>query len=264
MQVSSFAAKPFIQRALQNPRSPSSVISFYYGVDYDSSQGRNELEEGSSCLYSMANLWFGGDAEYDKLCAPFAPLVREAGQGKLVGSQWATDHVDGVIAQLVLCDQISRDVFRGTEEAFAYDETALKHARSLTALVLENNDRGSSISGEDENEPQSSSEQVLLSGTMYPPFLSTTVVGLMHSEDKEDHEHAIQVLEYAKRNSPVALQDWWTNQLSMEMEHKDVIDKFGRYPHRNVAKGRESTMEEKAWLADVDNLPGWAKSQGPQ
>jgi len=43
-----------------------------------------------------------------------------------------------------------------------------------------------------------------------------------------------------------------------------VVEKFGRYSHRNIIKGRASTQEEKAWLADVDNLPEWAKSQLPQ
>lgn len=44
-------------------------------------------------------------------------------------------------------------------------------------------------------------------------------------------------------------------------EHAAVVERFGRYPHRNAALGRESTPEEQAWLDDVDNLPGWAKSQ---
>jgi len=40
-----------------------------------------------------------------------------------------------------------------------------------------------------------------------------------------------------------------------------VIDRFGRYPHRNALLGRKNTPEEEAWLADVDNLPSWALSQ---
>ena len=48
---------------------------------------------------------------------------------------------------------------------------------------------------------------------------------------------------------------------SAVVEHSEVVERFGRYPHRNAQLGRESTAEEKAWLADVDNLPSWAKSQ---
>jgi uncharacterized protein (DUF924 family) len=44
-------------------------------------------------------------------------------------------------------------------------------------------------------------------------------------------------------------------------DHKDVIDRFGRYPHRNQALGREHSAEEAAWLADYENMPAWAKSQ---
>lgn len=45
--------------------------------------------------------------------------------------------------------------------------------------------------------------------------------------------------------------------------HKSIVDKFGRYPHRNLALNRATTSEEKAWLADYDSLPAFAKSQLP-
>jgi uncharacterized protein (DUF924 family) len=47
-------------------------------------------------------------------------------------------------------------------------------------------------------------------------------------------------------------------------DHKRIVERFGRYPHRNPAMGRESTADEAAWLADYDNLPGFAKSQLPK
>ena len=241
MQVSKFAAEDFVKRCMQSPRSPSSVLSFFYGVDCHGTDGQKELREGS-CIQPMSSLWYVGGPEYDKLCAPFAPVIREAGQGELVGDEWETT-VDGIVAQLVLCDQLSRNAFRGTSEAFEYDETALKHARILTNKVLER--------------PQ----QVPLSGEICPPYLTNIVTALMHSEAKDDHGNAIALLNHAKETTPAALQGWWDGQIKFELDHKQVIDQFGRYPHRNLAKGRENTKEEEAWLADVDNLPGWAKSQ---
>ena len=47
-------------------------------------------------------------------------------------------------------------------------------------------------------------------------------------------------------------------------KHTDVVERFGRYPHRNRAMGREDTAEEAEWLADWENLPGWARSQLPR
>lgn len=246
MQVADFAAKPFVKRALQKASTPSNVISFFFGVDYESKEGRKGLEDGS-IFKPMGDLWFSGGPMYDKLCQPFAPLIRKAGRSELVGDEWNSS-VDGVMSQLLLCDQIARNVFRGTQEAFAYDETALVHARSLTANVLE-------LKG-DKSAP--------LPGTLYPPYLSFVSVALMHSEYIEDHENMIKVLKHAKSTTPDALIEWWDYQLTSGLEHKEVIDRFGRYPHRNMAKGRESTSDEEAWLADVDHMPGWAKSQLPQ
>ena len=86
-------------------------------------------------------------------------------------------------------------------------------------------------------------------------------MALMHSESLRDHETCIELLERAKEISP-NLQEWWNYQQEFEMNHKNVIDRFGRYPHRNILMKRESSEEERIWLADTDNLPGWAKSQG--
>ena len=247
LQVCEFASKAFVQRALRNPTTPSAVISFYYGVDYESENGLQEIRKGS-CIQPMLGLWYGGGPEYDKLCAPFATLVRQAGHGELVSTSWQSS-VDGVISQLVLCDQLSRNIFRGTQEAFAYDEESLKHARTLTSTVL-----GTTTA--DDNAPT-------LTGDVYPPYLASIVTALMHSEQVQDHEHAMSMLNHAKESTLPSLQEYWEETTKFEMEHKEVVDRFGRYPHRNAAKGRESTAEEKAWLADVDNLPGWALSQLP-
>lgn len=245
LQVGEFASKAFVQRALKNPSTLSAVISFYYGVDYESKNGLEELQKGS-CIQTMKGLWYGGGPEYDRLCAPFASLVRQAGRGELVEPSWQGS-VDGVISQLLLCDQLSRNIFRGTPEAFAYDEESLKHARTLTSAVL-----GTTNNNKD---------APTLTGDVYPPYLANMVTALMHSEQVQDHEYAMSLLDYAKQSTPSSLLQIWEETTRFEQEHKDIIDTFGRYPHRNAAKGRESTPEENAWLADVDNLPAWALSQ---
>jgi uncharacterized protein (DUF924 family) len=148
------------------------------------------------------------------------------------------------MATMLLCDQISRQIFRGTTEAFAYDAPALESARTLAQAVLSKDDC-----------------PVDLAGEFYAPYLSFMVVACMHSESIDDHDLALKLLTYAAANTPTDLSGWWKYQTQFELEHKAVVDRFGRYPHRNAVKGRSSTPEELEWLADTENLPGWAKSQ---
>jgi uncharacterized protein (DUF924 family) len=148
--------------------------------------------------------------------------------------------VDGLTAQMILCDQICRNIFRGDAEAFEYCEISEGIARNLANFLLDGG-------------PSSS-----VSGEVYPPYMCIIVLTLMHSEDLADHELSLKVLNHASRTSP-HLAPWWDKQIPFEIEHKEVVERFGRYPHRNKAKGRESTPEELEWLADVDNLPRWAK-----
>jgi uncharacterized protein (DUF924 family) len=246
--VSKFASKPFIQRALQNPSSPESVLSFFFGVDYSNkTHVESQIHQGH-CMDAMKGLWFGGGPEYDELCQPFRDVVRAA--GSLPRDPWATT-VDGKMAQLLLRDQISRQLFRGTPEAFAYDAPALENARTLAQAVL----------SKDKDNDACPPVDTDLAGEFYAPHLSFMVVACMHSEMADDHALAMKLIEYAKANTPAHLSGWWKFQTQHELEHKTVVDRFGRYPHRNAAKGRTSTPEELEWLADKENLPGWAKSQ---
>uniref|UniRef100_A0A7S1VMR4 Uncharacterized protein n=1 Tax=Grammatophora oceanica TaxID=210454 RepID=A0A7S1VMR4_9STRA len=99
-----------------------------------------------------------------------------------------------------------------------------------------------------------------LDGEVYPPYLQFIISPLMHSELVEDHELATKVADFSLAVAPDSLKECFGRTKSMELEHKKVIDMFGRYPHRNDKLGRESTPEEIEWLAS-DDLPAWAKSQ---
>jgi uncharacterized protein (DUF924 family) len=245
--VQEFAARAAVQRALKAPTTTESVLSFFFGVDY---QQPAEIEVGlrqGGCLKNMSGLWYGGAPDYDALCQPFRDMVRAAGKNEFLKPSSCVaggfpSEVDGLVAQMILCDQLPRNIFRGFPEAFAYEEQALEASRQIANSVLQ---------------PSSSA----LKGEVYPPYVSFATTALMHSECKQDHEHALELLHICKETSPEHLQGIWNFQQTFEEEHKAVIDRFGRYPYRNKSKGRESTPEEESWLADVDNLPGWAKSQ---
>lgn len=249
-KTSEFAAQPFVQRCLQETSTPKSVLSFFFGVDYDNEGDVDENLRKGACFSTMSDLWYKGGPEYDELCQPFASTIRAAGQGRLQGQEWEST-VDGRVAIMILCDQLARNVFRSKPEAFSYDDIAIEVYQDLASIALAtqpNADCALVVDGD-------------IKGEIYPPYLSFMIVAAMHSESADDHEKALQLLDFCQASTDASLQHHWEYQRQFELEHKAVIDRFGRYPHRNKAKGRESTPEELAWLADAEVLPAWAKSQ---
>lgn len=195
-------------------------------------------------LKEMQPFWFGGHEDYDKLCQAFGPAIRDCGAGVLPKDPWEVT-VEGQMAQLILCDQLSRNAFRGTDEAFAFDASALKAARTLSDAFCTTHEN----------------DEVQLEGQFFPAFSAMLLTCYMHSEEPKDHATGVSVLEWAKQETDESMRELWDNQGSYLLDHKAVVDRFGRYPHRNAKLGRTSTPEEQAWLDDRDNLPGWALSQ---
>lgn len=154
--------------------------------------------------------WFAPDPAFDaEIARRFGPLIEEAADGRL--ALWAREP-HGSLALCILLDQFPRHVWRGTARAFAYDGFARRVAHEALA------------SGQDrELAPE---ERLFL----YLP--------LEHSEDLSDQERCVELV--------VALGDpTW---LDYAVRHRDIIARFGRFPHRNAALGRASTAEEEAFL----------------
>lgn len=249
-----FKSQPFVQRVVQgcsscgNSITPQEFLACFFGVDYSNEKDMRELMTEGRITQTMPALWFGGPPEYDEMCQSLRDLAHQAGRGELPNDPWFTT-VEGRMAQMLLCDQVTRNAHRGTKEAFQYDELALKHAQVLASTYMER-EKGDTVSIE-------------LEGTFLPPYLSFIILPYMHSEEPKDHEDIAALLEFCRQNDriPPGMQEWWDILAKGELGHKRVIDRFGRYPHRNRAKGRETTPEEEAWLSDVENLPSWVKSQ---
>ncbi|OOV88129.1 hypothetical protein BTA35_0200820 [Oceanospirillum linum] len=123
----------------------------------------------------------------------------------------------GRLAEIIVLDQFSRNIYRDSPEAFAVDDRAVQ----LTLAAIE--------SGDDRSLTQQ--ERLFV----YMP--------LMHSENPEMHVIAIEVF------SALGLEE----NLEFERKHKAIIDRFGRYPHRNAILGRESTPEELEFLKQPDS-----------
>ena len=206
---------------------PSDVILFWFGQEWvDGGMDAKEYADRG------IKRWFFGGPALDAECQKFVPLIRSAGDGSLRGEAW--DDVPGLIARLVLLDQLSRNAFRGTPEAFAYDNAAQQVAvRLLDRFAIRPAD------------------------LPWPAavFLTTS---LLHAEDVQLHDRAAAFLrEHSGQSHAPVLSDKLLPQLE---SHTAVLKRFGRYPHRNQALGRETTDAERAWLAS-DEVPGWARSQ---
>ncbi|WP_020209839.1 DUF924 family protein [Gilvimarinus chinensis] len=117
-----------------------------------------------------------------------------------------------LLAKVIVLDQFSRNMFRDTAQAFAYDQQALALAQYAV------NNRWDDSLTQDER------------SFLYMPY--------MHSEDRVIHQQAMEL--FTRLGN--------ANNLKFERKHKEIIDRFGRYPHRNQVLGRESTAEEEAFL----------------
>ena len=150
------------------------------------------------------------DAAFDALIRQrFAALHERATRCELFA--WRSS-ARGRLAEILLLDQFSRNMFRDSAQAFAHDALALALAQEAVAL------------GADQ---QLDAEQ---RSFLYMPY--------MHSESLLIHQQAVELF---RRNG-------FSNNLEFEMKHKAILERFGRYPHRNAVLGRESTAEERLFL----------------
>lgn len=155
--------------------------------------------------------WFAPDPAFDDAIRKhFADALERAVRGELDG--WA-ETAEGALALTVLLDQFPRNMFRGQARAFAADGKALAVARQALAR------------GFDQAVP------AMWRKFFYLPF--------EHAEDGEAQARSVALF----RGSGDA------RGLRYAEMHKEIIDRFGRFPHRNRILGRASTPEEEAWLA---------------
>ncbi|MDF1827259.1 MAG: DUF924 domain-containing protein [Legionellaceae bacterium] len=154
--------------------------------------------------------WWQKDAELDqRITELFSEVHQQAASGAL--HTWR-ETARGCLAEIIILDQFSRNIFRGTPQSFAYDDKALHLAQEAVRRSF------------DQQLPLS--ERAFL----YMPF--------MHSESLEVHQQALPLFE-----TPGLEQT-----LDFEKQHLAIIQRFGRYPHRNAILNRTSSDEEKEFL----------------
>ena len=159
--------------------------------------------------------WFRKDDAFDaQIRERFGALIDTAIDGGL--RDWAATP-RGALAQILLLDQFTRNVYRDTPRAFAGDPQALELAIALTQ------------DGQDQElEPT-------LRAFVYMPF--------EHAEDLAMQARAVELFQLLTQS-----REGFESMLDYAQRHQEVIARFGRFPHRNAILGRDSTPEELAFL----------------
>ena len=154
--------------------------------------------------------WFRKDEEFDaQFKARFEAAHEAAAAGALDG--WA-DSPQGALALMVLLDQLPRNAWRNSARMYATDAKAVAIARKAV-------DAGFDMQIDDPG----------LRAFFYLPF--------MHSESLDDQERSVELCRNAGADN-----------LRYAIHHRDIVARFGRFPHRNAVLGRESTAEERKFL----------------
>jgi uncharacterized protein (DUF924 family) len=189
---------------------PERVLSFWFG----------ELDAEGLAHPDTQRRWFTKDEEFDaalrdNFLADHRAIVGEEREHWLVDPR-------GRLAYVVVLDQFSRNMFRGTPEMFANDPQALRAAKGC---IEKGADRALAVA-----ERQ----------FMYMPF--------MHSEDLADQDRCIELFTALRDEQTGRCRDNVENALRFAQMHRDIVAKYGRFPHRNAILGRPSTPEETKFL----------------
>jgi uncharacterized protein (DUF924 family) len=179
-----------------------------------------DLPDDAEVASAQKDLWWGQSAETDdELGSRFGRAVSAASVGML--DHWRGSP-RGRLALILLLDQLPRAIYRGTQAAFAQDRKAL----SLAAAGLE-----------------SAADRLLRPIErvfFYLPF--------EHSENAADQRRSVELFEELAAGVPAGWRETFEVFHDYALRHKEVIDRFGRFPHRNAILGRESTPREVEYL----------------
>lgn len=191
-------------------RSPVQVLGFWLGgAVHDPAEAKARKE-----------FWYGVCNRRDEaIRRQFGAVLQRAARGELDG--WA-ETPTGRLALVILLDQFSRNINRGTAAAFDHDARALGQARAA-------------VEGGEDRELSEVERSFL-----YLPF--------QHAEDRDTQRTSVRLYQRLRDEAQPEFRDYADDCLGYAREHQAVIDRFGRFPHRNVILGRVSTKAEQAYL----------------
>ncbi|GGC78083.1 DUF924 family protein [Marinobacter halophilus] len=186
------------------------LLDFWFG----------ELNELGLPDWDHRNRWFRSDRMFDQeIRRRFMSLVLFASEQGM--DHWRKDS-GGALAEILLLDQFSRNIFRGV--ALAFDNDSL--ARKLCRRAMEK--------GQDMALP------AIQRAFVYMP--------LQHSERREDQKLSVECYQQLVAGADGMLAKFLESFLESALNHQEIISRFGRFPHRNKALGRPSTEQERGYL----------------
>lgn len=196
---------------MSTPAEPGEILRFWFGDD-----PARALDDPA-----LQRLWWAKQPAVDAAMRErFGAQVQAAGEGALDG--WAAT-AEGRLALILLTDQFPRNIFRGTPAAFALDPLARRWA--LQGI-----------------------EQGVFDGL--PPVQQVFAwLPLEHAEDAALQARCVQGMRTLRERAPAAQRAAFDSFVDFAERHEAVIRRFGRFPHRNAVLGRDSTDEERAFLA---------------
>jgi uncharacterized protein (DUF924 family) len=195
----------------EDERRIDEILSFWF----------KEQELSAPQIDRRMDIWFGENPEFDhEIQKEYADDVDRACEGDL--DRWA-DEPRGRLALIILIDQFRRNIYRNTAKAFSMDRRALK---LCVEGAMEKKDKG-----------------------LTPIQKVFFYMPLQHAESRKVQAKSVELFaRLAESVSPTFQETFLTIAQFAEL-HKDIIDQFGRFPHRNKLLGRENTPEEDEYLA---------------
>jgi uncharacterized protein (DUF924 family) len=180
-----------------------------------------ELKATDDFPKDRAGIWFKRFDETDRQIAQaYGRFIPEA-----AATVWDIGRLsrEEAVALVVLFDQFPRNIFRDSAKAFAHDARARESARALIETGVDR---------------------------FFRVERAALVLPFEHSEDVADQDYAVMLAAELTVGAPEDMREFCRDTLDYATRHRDIIRKFGRFPHRNVVLGRESTPEEAAFVAE--------------
>lgn len=193
------------------PISPEDILTYWFG----------ELESDTHIPDERLEFWFGKDTSTDYFIRQaYEPVLTAAASGDL--AHWK-DAPRSSLAWIVLTDQFPRNIYRGMPAAYELDPAS-------QIQTLEGVEAG-------------------FDTQLRPLERVFYYLPLEHAEDLEVQERSVELFTQLRDEAPAEVREKFEHFLDYALEHRDVIARFGRFPHRNAVLGRESSPAEAEYLA---------------
>ena len=192
--------------------TPDAILDFWFGGSRDDPEA----------IAARNETWFSVNEAFDKdVRERFTDVLEQAQRGEY--KRWKlTPH--GTLALIIAFDQFPRNIYRSLPQAFTYDERALALCRDGVAMGIDRE------------------LEIIERAFFYMP--------LEHAENQDAQDKSVACFEKLHADAPDKFKKTTEVSLQHAVTHRDIVHRFGRFPHRNLMLGRASTPAEITWIAE--------------